>query len=75
MSNTEYMMTGFTTTQTFNNEKKGSCFLFHKWTKWKRYDRERRQFNFKTGQSIDYVEDVQERVCLKCGKTQIEILN
>jgi hypothetical protein len=75
MNNTEYMMTGFTTAQTFNNEKKSSCFLFHKWTKWKRYDREMKHVHFTTGQTFNYLQEVQERVCLKCGKTQIEILN
>lgn len=68
-------ISGVTTTQTFNNQKKGTCFFFHKWTKWVRYQRDVKQHYFRLNKTFDITEEFQERVCLKCGKIEREELN
>ena len=47
----------------------GSCFWKHRWSKWMQY--EQQMF---TATGFNYVEHMQRRVCLKCGKVREEII-
>jgi hypothetical protein len=72
--------TGFTTINEFtiNNKKQPislGCFFFHKWSNWSTHRRARTRINNITNQQVDFWEEIQERICLKCGKIQRKILD
>lgn len=49
----------------------GKCFFGHKWTKWTLFEFKMKHIP-SNGVPIDYLQDVQQRECLVCGKIQRE---
>jgi hypothetical protein len=53
----------------------GSCFPFHKWSKWEQYTWEGtvvQRFGAAAGKTFPMSEDRQKRKCERCGKVQDE---
>jgi hypothetical protein len=48
----------------------GSCFLRHRWSKWKQFDMQ--MINFRHNK--EFMEIHQRRECLRCGKVEIECI-
>jgi len=56
-------------------KEKNTCFIFHKWSKWEEYSQEMTSypgFINRHREAYDFVQPMQVRNCLQCGKTQRE---
>jgi hypothetical protein len=67
-NNTSQPVSGMTTFEAFNNEKKGSCFFFHKWTRWATFRKESMRYFPHLDKTLNVVRGISRKNMFKVWK-------